>query len=472
METNELAGISEGLRHVEYGYDGLGRALTETVDNLLILDETTTQQWDGYTVISRDSDEFGATELVRDAIGDVAIQNSDALLGEDTRWGLTDRQGSTIGQTHGSKIGQLTHYSDWGVPTFDTLGWNSETGYTGELSDTATGLVNFYARSYDPDSATWLTADPYRGDPTNPQTLHRYSYVGNNPTTLTDHLGYMHQANEMSSSRYQNYGGGNYSSTGYPSYATPYLGKAQPPREKVTPGGKPTPGPATKAKAPPKPKAKSPSTNKKHGTARHGSDGLGALLASTIAIPGGIGAIEALLGAIGAGSVAAFQTLMGWIASAGAAVAASMAPLVATLALVLSMSGDSTNARENAAGAAEAAQEGGATSPGNPNDDCPPLKQCYGDNGPVPFRKDTNHMFRDDRGHIVDSPAFRQQVQDTVKSNNYAFNKDVGTGWVDTYLRMVDGKQIWVQVFRPKNGGAPQINNAGINTGEYIIPFP
>jgi len=35
----------------------------------------------------------------------------------------------------------------------------------------------------------WLTPDPLGGDITNPQSLNRYAYVGNNPTTLTDPLG-------------------------------------------------------------------------------------------------------------------------------------------------------------------------------------------------------------------------------------------------------------------------------------------
>ncbi len=35
----------------------------------------------------------------------------------------------------------------------------------------------------------WLSPDPLGGDVTNPQSLNRYAYVMNNPTTLTDPLG-------------------------------------------------------------------------------------------------------------------------------------------------------------------------------------------------------------------------------------------------------------------------------------------
>ena len=191
---DRLAEIDQGLREVEYEYDGLGRGLTEEVTSLLVLTDQTEQLWDGMVVVGQDSTAFGDTSLVRDVTGDVAIQASDALLGTtDKRWGLTDRLGSTIGQGQGSKIGQLAKYSDWGVLLPGTLGWDSDTGYTGELGDTTTGLWNFYARNYDPMAATWLQADPYRGTLTDPETLSRYGYVGNNPTTASDAFGFVKQ---------------------------------------------------------------------------------------------------------------------------------------------------------------------------------------------------------------------------------------------------------------------------------------
>ena len=86
-----------------------------------LLGETTQQVWDGLSVVQQDVGEAGETSLVRDPTGDVAIQHTEGLLVDDTRWGLTDRLGSTIGQAQGSKVGQLANYSDWGVPTFATV---------------------------------------------------------------------------------------------------------------------------------------------------------------------------------------------------------------------------------------------------------------------------------------------------------------------------------------------------------------
>ena len=47
----------------------------------------------------------------------------------------------------------------------------------------------FMLRSYDFTPGRWLTPDPLGGDIMNPQSLNRYAYALNNPTTLTDPLG-------------------------------------------------------------------------------------------------------------------------------------------------------------------------------------------------------------------------------------------------------------------------------------------
>jgi RHS repeat-associated protein len=45
------------------------------------------------------------------------------------------------------------------------------------------------ARSYGTRLGRGMSPDPLGGDVTNPQSLNRYAYVLNNPTTLTDPLG-------------------------------------------------------------------------------------------------------------------------------------------------------------------------------------------------------------------------------------------------------------------------------------------
>jgi RHS repeat-associated protein len=55
--------------------------------------------------------------------------------------------------------------------------------------DTTTNTSFTTSRVYSPNLGRWLSPDPLGGDVTNPQSLNRYPYVMNNPTTLTDPLG-------------------------------------------------------------------------------------------------------------------------------------------------------------------------------------------------------------------------------------------------------------------------------------------
>jgi RHS repeat-associated protein len=68
--------------------------------------------------------------------------------------------------------------------------------YTGQEWEEHTWLYHFYAREYDPLVGVWLQQDPYRGQLDTPMTLHRYGYVGGNPITSYDVLGY--KANQNS----------------------------------------------------------------------------------------------------------------------------------------------------------------------------------------------------------------------------------------------------------------------------------
>jgi RHS repeat-associated protein len=56
---------------------------------------------------------------------------------------------------------------------------------------------NYYTlnRYYPPNLGRWLSPDPLAGDITNPQSLNRYAYVLNNPTTFIDPLGLQDKSN-------------------------------------------------------------------------------------------------------------------------------------------------------------------------------------------------------------------------------------------------------------------------------------
>ncbi|HEX5425160.1 MAG TPA: RHS repeat-associated core domain-containing protein, partial [Candidatus Acidoferrales bacterium] len=63
--------------------------------------------------------------------------------------------------------------------------------FAGMEQDSATGLYRTIFRQYAANNGRWLSPDPYRGsyDPTNPQTMNRYAYVGNMPMNHIDPMG-------------------------------------------------------------------------------------------------------------------------------------------------------------------------------------------------------------------------------------------------------------------------------------------
>src|SRR5690606_25793483 len=63
-------------------------------------------------------------------------------------------------------------------------------GYTGHEQVDSMGLIHMNGRVYDPVIGRFLSADPFVQDATNSQSLNRYSYVMNNPLSMTDPSGF------------------------------------------------------------------------------------------------------------------------------------------------------------------------------------------------------------------------------------------------------------------------------------------
>jgi len=75
------------------------------------------------------------------------------------------------------------NYAEIGTP---------DRSFTGQNQDTSPNLYDFLAREYAYGQGRWLSPDPAglaAADLTNPQSLNRYAYVLNNPTSRTDPLG-------------------------------------------------------------------------------------------------------------------------------------------------------------------------------------------------------------------------------------------------------------------------------------------
>ena len=102
----------------------------------------------------------------------------------------TDSHGSVraITDQNGTLV-QNYRYDPSGVQT--AAGTSPQSlGYTGEPQDPDNGLVYLRARSYDPAIGRFLERDSLLPDPKNPDSLNRYTYAGNNPSSNTDPSGH------------------------------------------------------------------------------------------------------------------------------------------------------------------------------------------------------------------------------------------------------------------------------------------
>lgn len=107
---------------------------------------------------------------------------------------------SELASSSFEQISQRFSYDVWGNIR-DASNWSSETtskperiatdhGYTGHEILEELGLIHMNGRIYDPLLGRFLSADPFIQAPANLQNYNRYSYVLNNPVSLTDPSGF------------------------------------------------------------------------------------------------------------------------------------------------------------------------------------------------------------------------------------------------------------------------------------------
>ncbi|MCB0338434.1 MAG: RHS repeat-associated core domain-containing protein, partial [Bdellovibrionales bacterium] len=95
------------------------------------------------------------------------------------------------------KIVEVLSFDAWGNRR-DPLTWTPLSqvkskltkGFTGHEHLDTVGLIHMNGRIYDPKSARFVSADPFIQSPYDLQSYNRYSYVLNNPLSLTDPSGY------------------------------------------------------------------------------------------------------------------------------------------------------------------------------------------------------------------------------------------------------------------------------------------
>ena len=186
---NQPTRFNDDVSSTKTTYDGLGRPVSRETETAYSSEVVTTSFFGGVQLGSV-STLHGASSNVWGVFGQLAGIDSE-VTGE-ARWALLDRLGSVVAEAGGiadvtgADIRELASYAEFGLPSYETDGFTSAYGYTGELQDAGTGVVAFGSRSYDAASGSWMAPDAWPGLIVQPQSLNRYAYVLGDPVTLID----------------------------------------------------------------------------------------------------------------------------------------------------------------------------------------------------------------------------------------------------------------------------------------------
>ena len=176
--TPPAAGSIENPSDVRFVYDGDGGRVKKIT-------------WRGTTLFLGQSYEVspegqptlyvfagGQRVAAKEANGSLRIYHTDHLGSANV---ITDQNGSAVEVTENNPYGSICREEG-------TV--NVAHKFTGQRLDDETGLYFYNARYYDPEIGRFCSADSLIQNPSDPQTLNRYTYAGNNPVLYVDPSGH------------------------------------------------------------------------------------------------------------------------------------------------------------------------------------------------------------------------------------------------------------------------------------------
>ncbi|WP_405491880.1 RHS repeat-associated core domain-containing protein [Streptomyces sp. NBC_00096] len=173
-QADRLTTATTGGATATYRYDGNGLRASKTAGGT-----TTAFAWDGEE--NPDLLYDGTTSYLYGPEQAPVEQISAA----GTQWYFHDQIGSTRALTDTTGAVTCTYgYTPFGTVSGHTGTASTALQYTGQYTDTETGLLYLRARYYDPSTAQFLSVDPLVS-----QTLSAYGYSVNNPLNFTDPSG-------------------------------------------------------------------------------------------------------------------------------------------------------------------------------------------------------------------------------------------------------------------------------------------
>jgi len=182
--ANRLLKATNGTGQARYAYDGVGRML-ESIEG----SSTWFLAYSGTEILYRNLLNQNNQAYVSAAgIKLVRVVDRTAMY-----YYHTDALGSTRMITYNDATYVfIDNYQPFGKDNGTPKGSLANTEkdrFTGKPFSSATGLYYDYQRWYDPSVGRFISADPFRGHRSNPQSLNSYGYVRNMPTSATDPAG-------------------------------------------------------------------------------------------------------------------------------------------------------------------------------------------------------------------------------------------------------------------------------------------
>lgn len=181
---NRLAGIDGPSGPLAFTYDPLGRRIGRdgpgSSERFLVDERNPT----GLAQVLDVVDSATGTRVAGNTFADgpmSTVEGGDVLFHHR---GLT--RSVRLGTDSAGDVSHRTRYSAFG----ETLeGAPQRYGYQGEELDPSSGLYYMRARYYQPDTARFLSREPFPGRATDPRTFHPYQYAFDNPLSFSDPTG-------------------------------------------------------------------------------------------------------------------------------------------------------------------------------------------------------------------------------------------------------------------------------------------
>jgi RHS repeat-associated protein len=171
-----------------FAYDGDGGRVEKTVYGLgSIVDRKTIYIGSLY---EEDSDGNQKCHIFLGSNRAFTITHDSILNTHNTHYYHSDHLGSSnvISDNQGNQA-QLLEYRPFGLTNRQEGGYNTNYRFTGKEFDSSVALSYYGARYYDPELGRFTQPDSIVQQPSNPQTLNRYSYCNNNPVNYVDPTG-------------------------------------------------------------------------------------------------------------------------------------------------------------------------------------------------------------------------------------------------------------------------------------------